>query len=101
LQEERRADGADQRYQTRSPSQRAIGQPLQEDPGKEGHCHTDYEGNQDDQDRIGIKMTGPVQPCEGEVAGHSPNHEYLAVSEVDHKQDAIDQGVSQRNQCIH
>ncbi|KGQ02267.1 hypothetical protein BBAD15_g12524 [Beauveria bassiana D1-5] len=98
LQEDRHADGRDQRHQAGAAPHRAVRDPLDaetvdagDDDGHQQH------GGDDERDRQAA--TG-ADGREGDQADIGADHVDFAVSEVDHTDDAVDHCVADGNQRV-
>jgi hypothetical protein len=101
LQEERHADGRDERDQAvgaAAAAQRPVGQPLDGHGGAARHAGRDHHGQQ--RERVGVAHVR-AQVAVDLHAGHRPDHEDLGMGEVDEAQHAIDHGVAERDHGVH
>ena len=98
LKEQRRPDRGDQWNQARSIAEGAVSDPFQQDRDQGGYRHRDQQEDDDRYDRVLVEKAVLVQGHRDEVRGERARHEDLAVGEVDHEQDAVDQAVAERDQ---
>ena len=98
LQEDRHADGGDQRGQARRSSQRTIGDPLEGPAIGGGQQHRCDEDQQQRERNPG--HPDEAQHEEGNDRDEGADHEDLAMREIDHADDAVDQGVADGDQAV-
>src|SRR5690606_7379117 len=101
LQEKRNTDRRDQGDEARGASQLPVGDLL--GGHGDGRRH-DHSGHDDDQHRHEeVRLQHPVvrHAVGHEHGAEHPDHEDLAVGEVDEPQDAVDHRVAQGHQSVH
>ena len=99
LQQDRDADGGDQRRQARRVAQRPVGDAL--DQQAEQDAHDDRRGHADDhQPPARQRGQQPVRQRDGAERGERPDHQHVAVGEVDQVHDPVDHRVAQRDERI-
>ena len=99
LQNDRYAERAEHRRQTRRAPQRSVGRRLDadaEEPDRDESRHEDAKRDQD-ADGAARKAGRRRKQEEGKMA---TDHEHLAVGEVDEAQNAVDHRVAQRDQRV-
>ena len=97
LQEERHADGADQRREADDAAEWPVGDALgQHGDGGRGY-HRDDEDRGHAEHRMRIEKAGAVKRRRDEIAGERAGHHEVAVREIDQPQHAVDHGVAQRD----
>ncbi len=98
LQEDRHADRRDQRDQAIAAAQWPVGDPFDAVTIGTGDDHAGDEGA-DHQQRQGIEPHGR-QADQGDEGDIGTDHVHLAMSEVDHSDDAVDHRVTDGDQGI-
>ncbi|MND78935.1 hypothetical protein D3C80_706560 [compost metagenome] len=98
LQEDRHADGGNQRDQTVAAAQGAVGDPF--DAVAVGTGYNDgCEKSGGHQQRHAVESQHG-QPGDGDERHVGANHVHLAVGEVDHSNDAVDHRIADGDQGI-
>ncbi|MDT4872391.1 hypothetical protein FQZ97_1075700 [compost metagenome] len=100
LQQQRHADGRDQRGQTRGIAQWPVGQLLDRVVERGADHHRDHRGKHQDQPQRHAGR-GVAHDADDGPAGERAHHEHVTVREVDQSDDAVHHGVAQGNQRIH
>ena len=99
LEHERHADRGDQRRQAGGPAQRAIGEPVDGHVDRRRGEHRREEHERQDGDQLpAVERSRHAQ--QGEIAHRDdePQHEHVAVGEVDELDDAVHHRVAHRDQ---
>jgi hypothetical protein len=99
-EEERNAERTDQRRDPRGVAQRPVGETLDHDAehGAAGHRR---ERDQHQQQPGGhLRIRRAAQELERAEADERPDHEHVAVGEVEELQDPVDKRVAERDQRV-
>ena len=100
-EEERDAERADQRGDPRRVAQRPVGEALDHDAEHRAACHR---GERDDERAAAqIGTTGSVEPPSSwsiPKPMNEPDHDDVAVGEVEELEDAVDERVAERDQRV-
>ena len=101
LDEERHADRGDERNQPGRVAQRPVGHPLHQ----HSHRRREEDRHQHDQrqaeEEVGLPHPVGIELLRGDEPGHRPDHEHLAVGEVDEAEHAVDHRVAQGDEAVH
>ena len=99
LQEDRHADGRDQRRQPERAAQRPVGDALDRPAIGGGEQHRDDQHDQQRQRHPG--EAEHAEQREDDDREEGADHVDLAVGEIDHADDAVDHAVADRDQAVH
>jgi hypothetical protein len=98
LQHDRYADGGNERRQAERVAQRPVGDALDGPSIERGERHGDDEHDEQRQRHRGYADGDQHQ--EGNQRDERPDHEDVAVGEVDHADDAVDHRVADGDQAV-
>jgi hypothetical protein len=100
LQQDRHADGGDQRSELGAVAQRPVGHLLDHEIEACRHDAGNDQGNEEDQPagRAGHRF---LHEADDGPACESPHHQHFPVREIDEVDDAVHHGVAQGYQGIH
>jgi hypothetical protein len=101
LEEERDAERADQRCDSRRVPERPVREALDRNPEDAGaeHRHEEHQGDQQpDRDH---RIERAAERGQDAVADEGADHEHVAVGEVQQLEDPVDQRVAQGDQGVH
>jgi len=100
LQQDAHADRRDQRGQLGAVAQGPVGDFFNGEVERRRH-HTGDQRCQDQDQPARCAGHAVLHDADGGPAGEGPDHEHLAMREVDQIDDAVDHGVTQGHQGIH
>jgi hypothetical protein len=98
LQDDRDADGGDQRREARRLAQRPVRDPFHGVADRHAQRDRARGGQHDDGDRRQARSGQQVDHAERH---HRTDHHHLAVGEVDELDDAVDHRVAERHDGVH
>jgi hypothetical protein len=98
LQDDRHADGGDQRREPERMAQRPVGEALDRPAVERGQCHRDQQ-HQEQRERHRTHADGDeAEKCDQRDKG--AHHENVAVGEIDHANDAVDHRIADGDQSV-
>ena len=98
MQDDRHADRGNQRRQAKAAAQRPVGEALDRPAVERGQRHGDQEHQEQRQRHRGHADCD--QREKADQRDEAPNHEDVAMGEVDHADDAVDHRVADGDQAV-
>ncbi len=100
LQGDAGADGRDEWHEARRPPQGSIGDAFQQEGDGDGEDGGDGDGEEEREDGVLLQPAPTLGEDDGEIADITAGHEDLAMGEVDHEEDAVDQRIAEGDEGV-